>query len=191
MSGAKTIRYVALLRGINVGGNSIVSMAALKACFEKLGFADVRTYINSGNVIFSSVDKDADGLVAKIEGAIKKVTGLDVKATLRTAAQMKATAKKVPADWKNDEDMRCDVLFLWKEIDSPKVLKEIKTNHEVDRLIYAKGAVIWSFDRVNYGKSRMNKIIGTPVYKLTTGRNVNTVRKLCELMGVSGSINKG
>lgn len=178
----KPVVYVALLRGINVGGKSIVSMAALKACFEKLGLSDVRTYINSGNIIFTSDEKDAEALTGKVEAAIQKATGLDIKATLRTAAQMKAVVKRIPVSWKNDGTMKSDVFFLWNDVDSPKILKEFPHNPAVDTLVYMKGALAWNVARENYGKSRVTKVIGTPLYKKTTGRNVNTVRKLVELM---------
>ncbi|MEY4731233.1 MAG: hypothetical protein RL681_179 [Candidatus Parcubacteria bacterium] len=174
--------YVALLRGINVGGNKTVSMAKLKACFEALGYRNVRTYINSGNVIFTPPSGSPRIIVKKIEAALKKEFRHDIRVLLRTTAQMRAVCKKIPADWKNDAERRVDVIFLWGEVDKPGVLKEIETNKAVDTLIYVKGAVIWSFERINYNKSRMRKFIGTYIYKHMTARNVNTTRKLLALM---------
>ena len=66
--------YVALLRGINVGGNNIIRMTALKACFETLGFQDVSTYIQSGNVLFSTAESDTVKLTAKIETALSNLS---------------------------------------------------------------------------------------------------------------------
>lgn len=175
------MKYVALLRGINVGGNNTIKMSALKACFEALGFADVKTYINSGNIIFSS-DKAEDELVPVVEKCIEDNFHLNVPVVIRSQAEIAKTAAKIPADWVNDQAMRTDVLFLWADVDRPDVLDEISTNPDVDQLIYTPGAVVWHFDRINYRQSKMHSFIGTRVYKLMTARNVNTVRRLHQLM---------
>ncbi len=174
--------YLALLRGVNVGGNNKVSMAELKKVFEDLGFSDIRTYINSGNVIFKSEETDEKKMVEKIEKGILDQFGLSIPIVVRSKEEIDRVAAEIPADWKNDQEMRTDVMFLWDEIDKSDVLDTIKVNPEVDTLIYTKGAVIWHVLRKNYTKSRMNKIIGTHFYKHLTARNVNTVRKLQELM---------
>lgn len=177
-----TNTFVALLRGINVGGNSKVNMSELKTCFEELGFKNVRTYINSGNVIFEDKKKSVDA--KKIEASLKKHFGFDLRVIVRTRAEIASVLAKVPKNWTNDTKMRTDVIFLWEEVDNSSVTEEIETNPDVDHLIYAKGAVIWNFDRKNYSKSRMHKFIGTHIYKNMTARNINTVRKLDSLMVV-------
>jgi uncharacterized protein (DUF1697 family) len=177
------MKYVALLRGINVGGNSKVEMKRLKALFEELGFSDIQTYINSGNIIFSDSKLARTKLLAAIEKGIKKEFGFEVKVLLRTAAEIQKLTKSIPAKLLNNADMRTDVLFLWDEVDSAAAIKKVLINPAVDNLKYVKGSLIWSFDRANYTKSKMPKIIGTDFYKKMTGRNVNTVRKLAELMG--------
>ena len=174
--------YVALLRGINVGGNSMVSMKDLKDCFGKLGFRNVSTYINSGNVIFTSSHKTEQGLASRIEQGIKKCVGFEVRVVVRSLAEIAAVCKKIPKVWTHDASSRTDVLFLWKEVDRPSVLSELVINTAVDHLLYVKGAVVWHFDRRDYNKSKMHKFIGTFVYKNMTARNVNTVRKLYALM---------
>ncbi len=174
--------YLALLRGINVGGNNKVSMAELKTVFEDLGFSDVRTYINSGNVIFKTEERDEKKLVREIEEGIRDHFGLDIPVVVRSKEEIDRVTKEIPAEWMNDQEQRTDVMFLWEEVDTPDVLQTIKINPEVDILKYTKGAVIWHLLRKNYTKSRMNKIIGTHFYKHQTARNVNTVRKLQELM---------
>jgi uncharacterized protein (DUF1697 family) len=174
-------RYVALLRGINVGGNAKVEMPRLKAVFEKLGAKDVKTYINSGNVIFTD-SRSRKQLEPLIEAAIAKEFGLNVRVVVRNSSNIAKLCKEIPADWTNDAEQKTDVIFLWEEADNPGVLQEIKVNPEVDNLIYIPGAVIWNFDRVNYRASKMHNFIGTRVYKLMTARNINTVRKLNELL---------
>ena len=175
------MRYVAFLRGINVGGNNSPNMKELKVCFEEQDLRDVATYINSGNIIFSS-DESEKNLIKMIEKCIKDRFSLNIPVLVRNENEIAKTVAEIPSHWSNDQAMRTDVLFLWDEVDYPEVLDEIKTNSEVDNLIYTKGAVIWNFDRLNYRKSKMNKFIGTRVYKLMTARNVNTVRKIQEMM---------
>jgi uncharacterized protein (DUF1697 family) len=174
--------YVALLRGINVGGKNRINMAELKSCFEKLGFQDVLTYINSGNIIFSDSDRSERELLELIEKCIKENFDLQIPVVIRSSEQIDETVRTIPSEWVNDKAMRTDVLFLWEEVDQPQVLDEIAINPEVDNLIYTSGAVVWNFDRKYYTKSKMHKFIGTKVYNLMTARNVNTVRKLQILM---------
>jgi uncharacterized protein (DUF1697 family) len=177
-----TTSYVALLRGINVGGNKKVDMKLLKGVFEKLGYEHVRTYINSGNVVFTASGALEEKEVAAIEYAIEKKFGFHVPTLVRSKAEIATLLKKIPATWKNDTEQKTDILFLWDSHDSKKTLAEIKTTKGVDTLIYTKGAIVWHVDRNHYAKSGMHKFIGTAVYKAMTARNVNTVRKLAELL---------
>lgn len=176
-------KYVALLRGINVGGNNKVEMKKLKAVFEALGFSDVATYINSGNIIFASPRKDASNFVAEIETALKKSFGFAVRVIVRDEKNIRAIEKAVPKEWSNDTKQRTDVLFLWDEYAKKSTLKLIVINQDIDTLTYAQGAIIWHIaDRKHYAKSGLHKFIGTEVYKHMTARNINTVRKLVALM---------
>lgn len=176
------ITYVALLRGINVGGNNKVEMKKLKATFESLGFGTVRTYINSGNIIFTSLVKDQIKIAQTIEKGIKKDFGLSLKVLVRDAKTIQKVNKAIPKQWKNDTEQRVDVLFLWDLYDSKSTLLKIKQTKGVDTLAYVSGSILWHFCRKDYKKSSMHKFIGTEVYKHMTARNLNTVRKLAELM---------
>lgn len=175
------MRYVALLRGINVGGNSIVDMKGLKQVFEDAGMADVRTYINSGNVMFTSGSKDRAALVRQLEKAVDERYPVDAKIVLRTAQEMADLVDGVPATWMNDATMKCDVVFLSPEVDKPDVIERLDPRPEVEDVLYLPGAVVWRVDRANATRSRLLRIVGTPFYKQVTVRNVNTVRKLAEL----------
>ncbi len=175
--------YVALLRGINVGGNNKVEMIKLKALFETLGFSDVTTYINSGNVIFASDTKKPETLSATIERAFEKSFGFPIRTLIRDEKNVRAVAKAVPLTWSNDINQRTEVMFLWDEYAKRSTLKLITTNPDVDSLTYAAGAIIWHIsDRKHYSKSGLRKFIGTDVYRHMTARNINTVRKLVGLM---------
>lgn len=175
--------YLALLRGINVGGHNKVEMSRLKTCFEKLGLADVKTYINSGNIIFSNAKFSATELDEVIEKAIKEEFSFDVPVVVRTAKNIQTVAKAIPADWANDIKQKADVLFLREEINNIDILKKIIIDPEIENVLYLPGALVWNIARENVAKGNGIKLIGTTIYKQMTARNVNTVRKLAELMG--------
>lgn len=174
--------YVALLRGINVGGKGMLPMPRLKAICQALGLRDVQTYINSGNVIFKSPLSNSSALTKRIEAAIQQDVGLTVPVLLRDLPQMKKLAAEIPTSWVNDAQMKCDVMFLWDDVDRPAVLKELPVNREIEDVKYVKGAVLWRIDRKLAPRSRMTRIVGTNLHKQMTIRNPNTVHKLYELM---------
>jgi uncharacterized protein (DUF1697 family) len=175
--------YVALLRGINVGGKNKVDMKQLKAVFEDTGLTDVKTYINSGNVIFSSKIRAKARLIDQIEDAIAKRFGFEVRVVLRDLKEMKALVKAIPTTWTDNQKMRCYVMFLWKDVDRPSILKELNFDPKLEDVRYAGGAVLWRIDRKDQNKSKLWRgIFGTPLYKQMSVRNCNTVRKLLTLM---------
>jgi uncharacterized protein (DUF1697 family) len=174
-------KYVALFRGINVGGNKKVEMLKLKTIFESLGFLNVITYINSGNVIFIANNGSTKTLNKKIENALGNKLGFPVKTLLRSSVNVQKLAEKIPDGWKNDAKQRTDVLFLWDKYDNKNTISLIKSNSDVDELRYFPGAIVWNVKRSNYSKSGMRKFISTQVYKNMTARNINTVRKLADL----------
>lgn len=177
------MKHVALLRGINVGGNNKVEMVRLKAVVQELGYGDVRTYINSGNVVFDPGADPASAATARIEEAIAKEWGLPIKVLLRSAAQIARLVKLLPDDWRNDNDHKCDVLFLWDDALRGSLREELPVKERIDELIFAPGEVIWRVARPAVTRSGLMKLVGTPLYAQMTVRNVNTVRKLAALMG--------
>ncbi len=180
MEVANTI-YLALLRGINVGGKAKVEMGRLRKVFEELGCGNVSTYINSGNVIFTDTRSDLE-LVRVIEAGIAKEFGLSVPVVVRSQAEIEVLLKKVPQEWTNNAEQKTDVLFLWAEVDKPSVVKSIDYKPEVEQIIYVPGAVVWNVDRKHIKQGSGVKLIGTELYRKMTARNINTVRKLAELM---------
>jgi uncharacterized protein (DUF1697 family) len=173
--------YVAFLRAVNVGGKGIVSMAAIKEALIDLGLSDVRTYINSGNVIFSTRASDGQKLGARIERALEERSGLPIKVLVKDHKSLKKLVEAIPRNWVDDRTMRTYVLLLWKELDDRKILDSLPVTPGVDNVRYAPGAAIWQVARKDIRKSRMNRIIGTPLYKQITIRSANTMRKLNEL----------
>lgn len=172
-------QYVALLRGINVGGNNKIEMKQLVKLFQSLGFYNVRTYINSGNILFSA---KKEVTARAFENAIEKMFGCSVPVLVIKASDIKRIAKNIPSDWTNGVDQKTDVLFLWDTYDSKRSLTLLDIREGVDNVMYSSGAIVWNIKRKDYRKSGMRKVIGTDLYKHLTGRNVNTVRKLAALL---------
>ncbi len=173
--------YVALLRGINVGGNHKVPMPQLKLLFENLGHKKVATYINSGNIIFES-ELPTTSLESDLTNAFVEEFGFSAAILVRSIDQIKTTADGLDPLWENNSDQKTDVIFLPNDIKSPSVLKTISVDPVIDTLIYVDGAIIWHIDRSNYSRSGMNNFIKNPLYKKVTVRNCNTVRKVHEIM---------
>ncbi len=173
--------YIALLRGINVGGNKKVPMGELKACFESIGHTKVKTYINSGNVIFASTQTSISALQKEVEQVIENIFGFHVGVLIIGADILNTVIKNKPEGFGEEPaKYHSDVVFLL--LGNPQeVVKEFQPNPEVD--------AVWPGEEVIYHtrlsekrtKSRLSKIIGKPVYKSMTIRNWNTVTKLAEL----------
>ncbi len=174
--------YVALLRGINVGGKNKVAMPRLKKTFEAVGLTDVTTYINSGNVIFKEARRKPATIVSALEKAIEKDFGFPIRVLIRDLPAVKKVIQALPEAWTNDQKMKCDVMFLWKEVDRKDIVKDLTVKPEIEDLVYVPGALIWRVDRPAITRSGMLKMVGTDLYKAMTIRNCNTVRKLAELM---------
>lgn len=175
--------YLALLRGINVGVNRRVEMKRLKATFERLGFERVRTYINSGNVLFVTGDHtDRASLCTTIEAGIEEDFGFPVTVLVRDAHTMGDLAAALPEDWRNDADAKCDVMFLSEEYDSPEILERLTIKPGIDDVRYVRGAILWHVPRSVVTKSGMFRLVGTPLYMAMTVRNCNTARKLAAMM---------
>ena len=173
--------FVALLRGINVGGKNKVEMARLRALFETLGCRQVRTYINSGNVIFDD-GRDRETLRTLIEDAIATDFGFAVPTVLRDADSLIAVADAIPASWRDDATMRCYVMFLWEQVDAPAVLDQLVIKPEIDDVSYVPGAILWRVDRDQLTRSGMMKLQRTSLYQQMTVRNCNTLRKLADMV---------
>ncbi len=173
----KTMKYIALLRGINVGGNHKVEMKKLKILCESLGFVNVSTYINSGNIFFES-SEEQDVLQKKMAKLLKKEFGFEIPTLVKTEHQMRAISMAIPKNWQNDTEYRTDVAYLLPEIDSEKVLEELPIKREYLDFFYFAGAICWHLERKNYNRSYLNKLIGHKLYQLMTVRNVNTARYL-------------
>ena len=174
--------FVALLRGVNVGGKNMINMKSLKESFEKLGFAQVSTYINSGNIIFKTKEADARKLEQKIEQMLEREYQLGSKVVLRSLAEMETLVQSLPKNWASDSAWRYNVVYLRHTIDSEKILDELEVRKDIEEVFYRPGTLLWA--------SEMSALKGTEGLQFSsrkmgqeiTVRNTNTTRKLCDLM---------
>src|SRR5262245_57797124 len=138
------VTYAAFLRGINVGGKNAVPMTELKARLERLGFTDIVTYINSGNIVFRAAGTDARALERKIDRVLARHFGVPAKTVVRTHAEMARLVKTIARTWKLDPAWRYNVIFLRHPIDAPTVLAGITLKPDIERVIYCPGTLLWS-----------------------------------------------
>lgn len=176
------MKYAALLRGINVGGNNIVKMDALTEVFEATGFTQVKTYIQSGNVIFSCSEANNSKVTKWIESALEKRFHFHIKVMLRNHTQLKKILEDVPADWHTEEDVRRYIAFLTPGLQAEEVASQIDTAQGVDKIGFSDGVIYMSTSMEGLTKSKLNKLIGKKIYKEMTMRNYVTSKRLLELM---------
>ena len=176
-------RYVALLRGINVGGKNQIRMADLKACFEEQGFEDVATYIASGNVLFDSGERSSTKLTQQIERALGTRFGYAATVVIRSGSQMRGVVEKAPKGYGSQPARYLsDVAFLMPPLRPPAVIESLVWKEGVDRVHPGPGVVYFSRLKSRASSSRLSRIAALPIYKSMTLRSWGTTAKLAELM---------
>jgi len=174
--------HVALLRGINVGGHNRVAMKPLKENFERLGFQQVRTYINSGNVVFRTAEANPLALEERIDRMLDQNYRLPSRTVVRTKSDLERVVKALDQEGEVDPDWRCNVIFLRSTIDPKRTLKTIALVPEIERVICCPGTWLWFARAADINRSAMMKLGRTPLYHDITVRNVNTTRAVLRLM---------
>ncbi len=171
------MKYVALLRGINVGKGARVPMKTLKALLEGLGLRDVVTYLNSGNAVFSSSLSALD-LTHVLEEELERAFGKMIPTLVKTSAEVIAIANSIPSEWGSGEGEQTYVAYLFSDVDKPGLVSELPVKTEFLTIFYTPGAIVWNIKRENYNRSHITRIAGNGSYARMTTRNVNTARKL-------------
>ena len=174
------MRYVALFRGINVGKSVQVPMKRLKVLIESLGYKNVITYLNSGNVIFDSEDEKTR-ITRSIEDLLRIEFGQYIPTLVKTSEEMQEIIKSIPNDWMNNESQQTYIAYLFKDVAYPELIEELPIKRQYIDIRYVHECIIWNIKREYYNKSQITKIANHKSYERMTTRNVNTARKLAEL----------
>ena len=175
--------YVALLRGINVGGNNLIKMPALKACFEGQGLREVSTYIQSGNVLFTAGRSNPLVLTSQIEESLSKTFDYESRIVLRSFEEMNRIVSRAPKGFgTRPTEYRYDVIFLKHPLAAEEALKSMSEKPGVDRIFAGDGVVYSSRLIAKAAESHLSRIVGKPVYQYMTIRNWNTTGRLLQLM---------
>ena len=175
-------KYIAILRGINVGGKRKILMADLKELFSEIGFADIQTYIQSGNVIFNTKRKDDNIEFAnKIEQSIAKNYDFKVPVIVRNVEELNEAISNNPFFQKNDKE-RLHLTFL-KEVPETEKLDKIKTYDYSPDKFEIKDKNVFVYCSGKYSDSKLtNKFFESKLKMSATTRNWKTVLKLLELL---------
>ncbi len=178
-------RFVALLRAVNVGGRKL-AMAELREVAERLGWSDVRTYIQSGNLLFEA-DGAADALEAELEAALATALGMDVPVLIRTASQWEQLRAANPLPHAADTEPQRLHLCLPKRPLAAAAEDTIAAKAIAGETVCAAGGALWIHYPAGVGTSRLtpaliDKAAGSPV----TARNWRTVETLAGLLAKDG-----
>jgi uncharacterized protein (DUF1697 family) len=176
-------RYVALLRGINVGGNNLIKMAALKTCFEAQGFRDVATYLHSGNVVFTAGAETAASLTDRVEAALCATFEYPASVVLRSRKQIQDVVARAPRGFGTQPARyRYDVIFLKAPLSAAAAIKDFPVKPGVDEAHAGTGVLYVSRLISKASQSRISKIVTLPIYPRVTIRNWNTTSAVLRLM---------
>lgn len=174
---------VALLRGIDVGGKNRILMAHLVACFESAGYECVRTFIQSGNVLFRARPGGHAELTHGIEQMLADPFGYHAAIALRDQAELGAVVDAVPPGFGGEPDRyRYDVLFLMPTLKPAEVPSALTMKDGVDAAWAEPGVVYHSRLTARASQSRMSRLVSHPVYRHITIRNWNTTTRLLSMM---------
>ena len=177
------VRYILLLRGINVGGKNKVAMSELKALLEGLNFQNVRSYINSGNLFFSSSDSH-DTCICKIKNLLESHYEFSIPFALLKKEEYLKEKVNLP-EWWNEELARRDVLFFLYQFDKSSILEFLNEANFHNEIVHiGNHAVFWGkFDEAEYLKTTYHKqLLKQNFYKMITIRNGNTFEKIAQIL---------
>ena len=177
-------QYVALLRGINVGGLNLIKMTDLKACFETSKLENVATYIQSGNVLFESSETKREKLISRLEKALSETfSPYKGKVVLCSHEKLGQIVSKAPKGFGSQpQKYRYDVIFLKEPLMARDAIKSVATRSGVDQAFVGPDVLYFSRLIAKATQSQLSRIVGFPVYQNMTIRNWNTTCKLLVLM---------
>jgi uncharacterized protein (DUF1697 family) len=176
-------RYVALLRGINVGGKNPIGMADLRRSFDEMGFSSVATYIQSGNVVFASKSTNKAALGKTIATGLSASFGYAPPVVLLSAAEFEKVVTQAPRGFGSKANQyRYDVLFVRPPLAAAEVLQQLSLKAGVDTAHAGDYALYFRRLASRATQSHLPRLVQNPVYQELTIRNWNTTTKLLEML---------
>lgn len=174
------MKYAALLRGINIGGNNKVKMETLREVCAGIGFENVKTYINSGNVIFETRKTDNHKIASKIAKAIEKEFSLSIKVMVRSMSEIEEIVKNNPFEGMFEREKDLNVFFLDEQLPKDKCEQLLANNNE-NEMFAVRNSEIYLLLRISFAESLMARnYIANKLKVSATARNWRTVNKLLE-----------
>lgn len=174
--------YLALLRGVNVGGKSIIKMAELRGALEQAGFSNVRTYIQSGNVFFDAETQDTTALAQKIEQVLAHDFTLPVGVAVFSKQMWQAVIDQAPKTWGADTAWKHNLLVLLPSTTVDVVIKAVgELKPDIEAMTVGPGVLYQSLSWEKFGRTTGGKLASNPIYKQITVRSYNTAVKLLGL----------
>lgn len=174
-----TDKYIAFLRGINISGKNKINMSALKNEFEAAGFSEVSSYLNSGNIVFSS---DTDNAKAIIEKMIEDKFELAIPAYVIRMDYLKDILSHSPAWWGLDNKESYDNLIFILSSDTPEDICTLmgEPSKEIEMIQIYKNVIFWTFNSKSYQKCNWwKKTAAKGIGEKLTIRTANTVKRIC------------
>lgn len=178
-----TTTYVALLRGINVGGKNKLSMQTLRDLLAGMGGTEVRTHLQSGNAVFTHQDADPDRLAADLERCITEELGLTIKCLVRTAADLRRVVDANPFDMTGVNGSRFLVTFLSGPVPLDKLAALDPAQYAPDEIRPGEREIYGHFPDTIRDSKLAAFLIDRRLGMTASARNWNTVTKLLELSG--------
>ncbi len=176
------MRFLALLRGINVGGNNLISKEELRQTFAFLGFTKVRTYIQSGNILFRSDEARSEELTGIIESELSSRFSYMARAVILSHAQYASAVQSAPVGWGNDLQYKHNALFTLTGVAPKEILAQLPVPQKgIEIITEGSGVIFWSVSKEQLTRTSFMKLPMQPAYQQVTVRNHNTVQKLLRL----------
>ncbi|MGI9825105.1 DUF1697 domain-containing protein [Agromyces sp. Marseille-Q5079] len=173
--------HIALLRGINVGGRNPVAMSALADTFVGAGYADVSTYMQSGNVLFTTDAASGTELETSVERMLEQRFGVSILTVVRSRDELAATVAAAPPDHGSDA-LRSEVFFLKHPLTADEAMAEMPELRDgVDSASAGPGALYFSRVAARATKTRIQRFMGTPVFQRMTVRTWKVTTRLLQL----------
>lgn len=178
------MKYIVLLRGINISGKNKIPMSLLKIEMENLGYSNIKTYLNSGNVIFNSASDNKEYIANDIYLMIKEKFGFDIPLFVLTRIELEDVLNNKPIWWGNDnKEIYDNIIFIIPPVKYEEIFNAIgEPKDNLEKIKQYNNCIFWSYDLKNYRQSNWwSKTANTSISRNITIRTANTMKKIFEL----------